>query len=176
MRKDFKKQMFKELQINQEIRADKVRLIGIYNEQIGIKSLKDALELAEKEELDLIMVQPNADPPVCRISDYGKYKYEQLKKEKEAKKKQTVIETKEIKISPNIEEHDLLIKVNQAKKFINKGYKVKVTLVCKGREITHLNTYKSILLKFIDNMSDVSKLDTELKTEGKNLFAMLIKK
>ena len=168
--------MFNELQINQEIKADKVRLIGIYNEQIGIKSLKEALELAEKEELDLIMVQPNADPPVCRISDYGKYKYEQLKKEKESKKKQNVIETKEIKISPNIEEHDLLIKVNQAKKFINKGYKVKVTLVCKGREITHLNTYKSFLLKFIDNMSDVSKLDTDLKTEGKNLFAMLIKK
>ena len=168
--------MAKDLQINQEIKAKTVRVIGVYNEQLGVFSLKDALSLAEDNELDLIMVQPNAEPPVCKISDYSKFKYEQLKKEKEARKKQNTIETKELKISPNIDMHDLNIKVNQAKKFIAKGNKVKVTLVCKGREITHIDTYKSILFTFIDSMSDVAKLDTTLKTDGRTLFAILSRK
>lgn len=165
--------MAKDVQVNREIKALQLRLLGVSNEQLGVMPRENALLLAEREGLDLIMLQPNAEPPVCKICDYGKYKYEQLKKAKEAKKKQVLIETKELKISPNIGKHDLDIKVNQARKFILKGNKVKVTLVCKGREITHLGTYKTILLTFINALSDIAKVDNELKLEGKTLFAIL---
>ena len=168
--------MSKEIQVNNEIKETTVRVIGFNNEQLGVMPRNNALLLASNEGLDLVMIQPNAEPPVCKIYDYGKYKYEQLKKAKELKKRQVVVETKEIKITPNIDKHDLETKLNQARKFLFKGNKVKVTLVCKGREITHLNTYKTILLEFITSLTDVAKQDKEIKLEGKNLFVVLTRK
>ena len=133
-----------ELFINEQIRDKEVRVIGTDGEQLGIMSAKDALKLAEEAGVDLVKIAPTAKPPVCKIVDYGKYKYELTRKEKEAKKKQKVIETKEIRLSPNIDTNDLNTKINSAKKFIEKGNKVKVTLRFRGREMAHMNQSKII--------------------------------
>ena len=131
--------------INGQIRDKEVRLIGTNGEQLGVMSARDAQKLADEAELDLIKIAPKAQPPVCKIMDYGKFRYEQQKREKEAKKKQHIVETKEIRLSPNVELNDLKTKANNARKFITKGDKVKVTLRFRGREMAHIGSSAHVL-------------------------------
>lgn len=165
-----------ELPINGEIRAKEVKLIGDNGEQLGVFSLFDARNMAEEKRLDLVLVAPQANPPVCKIMNYGKYKFEQAKKEKEAKKKQKVVEIKEIRITPNIEEHDFGFKAKNARKFIEDGNKLKITVRFKGREINNSKLGEDVLNRFIENLSDISVVDKAPKLEGKNMFIMLSKK
>lgn len=145
--------------INEQIRDKEVRLIGENGDQLGVMSAREALKLAEEEELDLVKIAPTAKPPVCKIIDYGKYRYELARKEKEAKKKQKTVEVKEVRLSPNIDTNDLNTKVNNAKKFIQKGNKVKVTLRFRGREMAHMQTSKHIL----DDFAEMLKMLQPLK-------------
>lgn len=139
-------------------------------------SPKEALKLAEEAGVDLVKIAPTANPPVCRIVDYGKYKYEQTRKEKEAKKKQRVIEIKEIRLSPNIDTNDLNTKVNAARKFIAKGDRVKVTLRFRGREMTHMNNSKHILDDFAEALADVAVIEKAPKVEGRSMTMFLAEK
>ncbi|MGN1197486.1 MAG: translation initiation factor IF-3 [Acetatifactor sp.] len=159
--------------INDQIRDKEVRLIGESGEQLGIMSAKDALKLAEEAGVDLVKIAPTANPPVCRIVDYGKYKYEQLRKEKEAKKKQKVVEVKEIRLSPNIDTNDLNTKMTAARKFITKGDRVKVTLRFRGREMAHMNSSKHILDDFAESLSDVAVIAKPPKVEGRSMTMFL---
>ena len=134
--------------INEQVRDREVRVISSNGEQLGIMSSKEAMKLAREAELDLVKIAPNAKPPVCKIIDYGKYRYELARKEKEAKKKQKTIDVKEVRLSPNIDKNDLNTKINQARKFLSKGDKVKVTLRFRGRELAHVNSSKVILEDF----------------------------
>ena len=165
-----------ELMINEEIRDKEVRVIGEAGQQLGIMSAKEALALAEEAGLDLVKIAPTAQPPVCRIVDYGKFKYEQLRKEKEAKKKQKVTEVKEIRLSPNIDTNDLNTKMNAARKFLSKGDRVKVTLRFRGREMAHMNTSKHILDDFAQNLSDVAVMEKAPKVEGRSMTMFLTEK
>lgn len=165
-----------DLMINEQIRDKEVRLIGEDGEQLGIVSSRDALKMAEEAGLDLVKIAPTAKPPVCKIVDYGKYKYEQVRKEKEAKKKQKVVDIKEVRLSPNIEENDLKTKVNQARKFITKGDKVKVTLRFRGREMAHMQSGKAILDEFAEQLSDVAVIEKPAKLEGKSMMMVLTEK
>ena len=162
-----------ELMINEQIRDKEIRLIGENGEQLGIMSARDALKMAKEAELDLVKIAPTAKPPVCKIVDYGKYRYEQARKEKEAKKKQKVTEVKEIRLSPNIDQNDLNTKVNQAKKFISKGDKVKVALRFRGREMAHMATGKQILDSFFEKISDVAVEEKPAKMEGRSMIMFL---
>ena len=139
--------------INEQIRDKEVRVISESGEQLGIMSAKDAMKLAIEADLDLVKIAPQAKPPVCKIIDYGKFKYEQIRKEKDAKKKQKTVELKEVRLSPNIDTNDLNTKISSAKKFIAKGNKVKVTLRFRGREMAHMNTSKHILDDFAESLS-----------------------
>ena len=139
-------------------------------------SAKEALKLAEEAGVDLVKIAPTAKPPVCKIVDYGKYKYELTRKEKEAKKKQKVIETKEIRLSPNIDTNDLNTKINAARKFISKGDKVKVTLRFRGREMAHMANSKHILDDFAEALSDVATVDKAPKVEGRSMAMFLTEK
>ena len=139
-------------------------------------SAREALALAEEAGLDLVKIAPTAQPPVCRIVDYGKFKYEQLRKEKEAKKKQKVTEVKEIRLSPNIDTNDLNTKMNAARKFLSKGDRVKVTLRFRGREMAHMNTSKHILDDFAQNLSDVAVMEKAPKVEGRSMTMFLTEK
>ena len=165
-----------ELPINGQIRAKEVQLIGENGEKLGVVNFHDALEMAEEKRLDLVLVSPNADPVVCKIMNYGKYKFEQAKKEKEAKKKQKVVEVKEIRITPNIEEHDFSFKAKNARKFIEAGNKLKITVKFRGREINNSKAGETVLEKFIEELSDISVVEKSPKLEGKNMFIMLAKK
>lgn len=165
-----------ELMINEEIRDKEVRVIGVEGQQLGIMSAKEALALAQEAELDLVKIAPTAQPPVCRIVDYGKYKYEQIRKEKEAKKKQKVTEVKEIRLSPNIDTNDLNTKINAARKFLTKGDRVKVTLRFRGREMAHMNASKHILDDFAESLSDVSMVEKAPKVEGRSMTMFLTEK
>ena len=165
-----------ELMINEGIRDKEVRVIGEAGQQLGIMSAKEALALAEEAGLDLVKIAPMATPPVCRIVDYGKFKYEQLRKEKEAKKKQKVTEVKEIRLSPNIDTNDLNTKMNAARKFLSKGDRVKVTLRFRGREMAHMNTSKHILDDFAENLSDVAVMEKAPKVEGRSMTMFLTEK
>lgn len=165
-----------DLMINEEIRDKEVRVIGSAGQQIGIMSAKEALALAEEEGLDLVKIAPTAQPPVCRIVDYGKYKYEQLRKEKEAKKKQKVTEVKEIRLSPNIDTNDLNTKITSARKFLTKGDRVKVTLRFRGREMAHMNASKHILDDFAESLSDVAIVEKAPKVEGRSMTMFLTEK
>lgn len=165
-----------ELLINEQIRDKEIRLIGEDGEQLGIMSAKDALKLAKEAELDLVKIAPNAKPPVCKIIDYGKYRYELARKEKEAKKKQKTVEIKEIRLSPNIESNDLNTKVNMARKFIAKGDKVKITLRFRGREMAHIQSSKHILDDFADMLSEVAVIEKPAKQEGKSIMMVLTEK
>ena len=165
-----------ELPINGQIKAKEVQLIGDEGEKLGVISLKEALEVAEEKKLDLVLVAPNAKPPVCKIMNYGKYKFEQAKKEKEAKKKQKTVEIKEIRITPNIEEHDFGFKAKNARKFIEDGNKVKITVRFKGREVNNSKLGEDVLNKFIENLEDIATVDKKPKLEGRNMFIMLSKK
>ncbi len=148
-------------------------MIGEDGEQLGIMSAKDAFKLARDAELDLVKIAPTAKPPVCKIIDYGKYKYEMLRKEKEAKKKQKSIEVKEIRLSPNIDDNDLNTKVNNARKFLEKGNKVKVTLRFRGREMAHMTQTKYILDDFAEKLGDIAVVDKPAKVEGRTIVIFL---
>ena len=165
-----------ELFINEQIRDKEVRVIGEDGEQLGIMSSKEAQKLADEAGLDLVKIAPTAKPPVCKIVDYGKYKYEQTRREKEAKKKQKVIEIKEIRLSPNIDTNDLNTKMNAARKFLSKGDKVKVTLRFRGREMAHMNSSKHILDDFAENLADVATVDKAPKVEGRSMTMFLTEK
>ena len=162
--------------INEQIRGKEVRLIGADGEQLGIVSSKEAQRLADEAGLDLVKIAPTAKPPVCKIIDYGKYRYEQARKEKEAKKKQKTVELKEIRLSPNIDTNDLNTKINSAKKFIEKGNKVKVTLRFRGREMAHMNQSKYILDDFAESLADVAVVEKAPKVEGRSIGMVLAEK
>ena len=165
-----------ELPINGQIREKEVQLIGANGEKLGVMSTRDALEKAEEESLDLVLVSPNAKPAVCKIMNYGKYKFEQAKKEKEAKKKQKIQETKELRITPNIEEHDFGFKAKNAKKFIEDGNKVKITVRFRGRELNNIKMGENVLNDFAKELEDVAVVEKAPKLEGKNMFIILAKK
>ena len=162
--------------INEQIRDREVRVIGEDGEQLGIMSARDAMKLAREANLDLVKIAPTAKPPVCKIIDYGKFRYEQARKEKEAKKKKKVIEVKEIRLSPNIDTNDLNTKVNQARKFVSGGNKVKVAVRFRGRELAHTAVGKTILDDFAQKLSDVAVVDKPAKLEGKSMVMFLIEK
>jgi len=162
--------------INEQIRDREVRLIGEDGEQLGIMSSREAMKLATEANLDLVKIAPTAKPPVCKIIDYGKYKYEQTRKEKEAKKKQKTVEVKEVRLSPNIDTNDLNTKVNNAKKFIGKGNKVKVTLRFRGREMAHVQSSKHILDDFAALLEDVAVVEKPAKMEGRSMSMVLTEK
>ena len=162
--------------INEQIREREIRLIGSHGEQLGIMSSAEAMKIAEEEELDLVMVAPGAKPPVCKIIDYGKYRYELARKEKEAKKKQKTVEVKEIRMSPNIEANDLNTKMNAAKKFLAKGNKVKVTLRFRGREMAHIKETRHVLDDFAEALSDVAVIEKPSKQEGRAISMVLSEK
>ena len=162
--------------INEQIRDKEIRLIGETGEQLGIMSARDAMKMAKEAELDLVKIAPAAKPPVCKIIDYGKYRYEQARKEKEAKKKQKTIEIKEVRLSPNIDVNDLNTKVGAARKFIEKGNKVKVTLRFRGREMAHMQSSRHILDDFAEQMKDVASVDKPPKIEGRNMTMFLTEK
>ena len=165
-----------ELPINEQIRAKEVQLIDENGEKKGTVKLNEALDLAYDKKLDLVLVAPNAEPPVCKIMNYGKYKFEQAKKEKEAKKKQKVTEIKEIRITPNIEQHDFDFKAKNARKFIEDGNKVKITVRFRGRELNYLKLGENNLNKFIEALSDIAAPEKKAVLEGKNMFIILAKK
>jgi len=165
-----------DLPINEQIKASKVQIIDDEGKKVGPISLNEALEMAYDKKLDLVLVAPNADVPVCKLMNYGKYKFEQSKREKEAKKKQKVLETKEIRITPNIEEHDFGFKTKNARKFIEDGNKVRVTVRFRGRELNYIKLGEDTLNKFIEELSDVAVPEKRPILEGKNMFIILAKK
>ena len=165
-----------DLFINEQIRDKEVRVIGADNEQLGVMSIQEARKLADEAGVDLVKIAPNAKPPVCRIVDYGKFKYEQLRKEKEARKKQKNVEIKEIRLSPNIDTNDLNTKVNAAKKFLEKGNRVKVTLRFRGREMAHMGASVHILTDFAEALADVAVIDKQPKVEGRSMTMFLTEK
>ncbi len=162
--------------INEQIRDKEVRVIGTDGEQLGVMDTKEAKRLAEEAGVDLIKIAPTAKPPVCKIMDYGKYKYEQTRREKENKKKQKTIETKEVRLSPNIDTNDLNTKANMARKFLTKGDKVKVTLRFRGRELAHVDSSKAILDEFAEILQDVAVVDKPAKLEGRSMVMFLTEK
>ncbi|WP_041701535.1 translation initiation factor IF-3 [Gottschalkia acidurici] len=165
--------MIKELQINEEIRDKEVRLIGVEGEQLGVVSSREAQELADEKKLDLVKIAPTANPPVCKIMDYGKYKYELAKKEKEARKKQKVINVKEIRLTPVIEENDLRVKANRAIDFLKDEDKVKVSVRFRGRELGHTEAGKVVLLKFAELTSEYGVIEKQPRLEGRNMVMFL---
>ena len=165
-----------ELMINEQIRDKEVRVIGQEGQQLGVMSPKDAMKLAREAEVDLVKIAPSAKPPVCKLVDYGKYKYELVRKEKEAKKKQRTIEVKEVRLSPNIDVNDLNTKCNAARKFIEKGDKVKVSLRFRGREMAHVDSSKHILEDFAEKLSDIAVVDKAPKLEGRSMTMFLTEK
>lgn len=165
-----------ELFINEQIRDKEVRLIGPDGAQLGIMSAREAYARAQEAELDLVKIAPMAKPPVCKIIDYGKYRYELARKEKEAHKKQKTVELKEVRLSPNIDTNDLNTKVSAARKFLSKGNKVKVTLRFRGREMAHMNQSKYILDEFAEKLSDISTIEKAPKVEGKSMTMVLVEK
>jgi len=162
--------------INEQIRDREVRVIGTDGQQLGVMSSRDAQKLADGAELDLIKISPKAKPPVCKIMDYGKFRYEQQKREKEAKKKQHIVEVKEIRLSPNVEINDLKTKANNARKFIEKGDKVKVTLRFRGREMAHISSNAHVLDDFAKMLEDIASVVKAPKLEGRNMTMFLEKK
>ena len=165
-----------DLMINEQIRDREVRLVGENGEQLGIMSAREALKIAAEAELDLVKIAPKAQQPVCKIVDYGKYRYEQTRREKEAKKKQKTVELKEVRLSPNIDTNDMNTKVNNAKKFISKGNRVKVTLRFRGREMAHVQQSKHILDDFAAMLEDVAVVEKPAKMEGRSMSMVLTEK
>lgn len=165
-----------ELRINEEIRVKEIRVVSAEGEQLGIMAVRDAIRIAQEKELDLVEVAPTAKPPVCRIMDYGKYRYEQSKREREARKKQKIIEIKEIRMTPKIEEHDFQVKVKAAQKFLNDGDKVKAMIRFRGREIVHAELGKTLLLQLFEEVKTNATMEREPKIEGKNMIMILASK
>ena len=165
-----------ELFINEQIRDKEVRVVGEDGTQLGVMPTKEAQKLADEAGLDLVKIAPTAKPPVCKIVDYGKYRYEQARREKEAKKKQKTVEVKEIRLSPNIDTNDLNTKMNSARKFLSKGDKVKITLRFRGREMAHMANSKHILDDFAENLADVATVEKAPKVEGRSMTMFLTEK
>ncbi len=162
--------------INEQIRDREVRVIGADGTQLGIMSAREAFKLAQEAELDLVKIAPTAKPPVCKIIDYGKYRYEMARKEKEARKKQKTVEIKEVRLSPNIESNDLNTKINAARKFITKGDKVKVSLRFRGREMAHVQNSKHILDDFAEALSEIATVEKAPKMGGRSMTMVLAEK
>ena len=165
-----------ELPINGQIREKEVQLIGANGEKLGIISTREALDKAAEQNLDLVLVAPNSKPVVCKIMNYGKYKFEQAKKEKEAKKKQKSLELKELRVTPNIEEHDFEFKAKNARKFLVDGNKVKITVRFRGREVNNSKAGELVLRNFIEKLEDVAVVEKQPKLEVRNMFTILAKK
>jgi len=162
--------------INEQIRDREVRVVSQDGDQLGIMPTSEAMRMAREAELDLVKIAPNAKPPVCKIIDYGKFRYEQARREKEARKKQKTIEIKEVRLSPNIDDNDLNTKVNAARKFIQKGDKVKVTLRFRGREMAHVQSSRQILDVFAEKLSDIAVIEKAPKMEGRSMTMFLTEK
>ena len=162
--------------INEEIRAREIRVVGPDNEQIGIMSAREALALAEEKQLDLVEIAPNGKPPVCRIMNFGKYRYEQQKREKEAKKKQKIVTLKEVKLRPHIEDHDFYVKMKNAIKFLGEGNKVKVTIMFRGRELSHPELGLNVLTRFAKELEASATVEKAAKLEGRNMTMILASK
>jgi len=166
----------KSVRVNRQIRISPIRLIDSDGSQVGVVPLEDALNRAVEKELDLVEVAPTARPPVCRIMDYGKYKYRENKKAKEAKKKQHVIQMKEIKLRSKIDEHDLQFKLRHVKKFLEKQCKVKITMVFRGREVVHKELGEKVLQRVFDEVAEIAAKEGEVKMEGRNMILILTPK
>ena len=173
---DMEVSIISDLMINEQIRDREVRLISETGEQLGVMSARDAMKIAREANLDLVKVAPQAKPPVCKIIDYGKYRYEMARKEKEARKKQKTIDVKEIRLSPNIDVNDLNTKMNHARKFLKAGDKVKVSVRFRGRELAHTASGKVILDNFAEKLSDIAVVDKPAKLEGKSMVMILSQK
>lgn len=165
-----------ELPINEQIKAKEVQVIDENGQKLGKLPLNEALDTAFEKKLDLVLVSPNLDVPVCKIMNYGKYKFEQSKKEKEARKKQKTLETKEIRVTPNIEQHDFEFKCKNARKFLEDGNKVKITVKFRGRELNYVKLGEEALKQFIEDLSDIATPEKKPLLEGKNMFVILAKK
>ena len=161
------------LRINEEIRVREVRVTTAEGEQLGIMQERDALQMAIEQNLDLVEVAPTARPPVCRIMDYGKFKYEQQKRDKEAKKKQKIVTIKEVKLRPNIEDHDFDVKKKNALRFLEDGDKVKVTIMFRGRELSHPELGRVLLVRMAKELADIANVERDPKLEGKNMIMIL---
>lgn len=165
-----------DMRINEEIRAREVRVTSEDGEQLGIMSGRDALALAIEKNLDLVEISPNAKPPVCRILDYGKHRYEQQKRQKEVRKKQKIVDVKEVKLRPGIEDHDFNVKLKNAVKFLTAGDKVKVTIMFRGRELTHPEIGQALLEKMADRIKDLATIERKAKLEGRNMIMIVAPK
>ncbi len=165
-----------ELPINRQIKEKEVQLIGADGEKLGVLSLDKAIEIAEDKNLDLVLVAPNAKPVVCKLMNYGKYKFEQAKKEKESRKNQKTVELKEIRVTPNIGDHDFAFKSKNARSFLESGNKVKFTVRFRGRELNNTKAGETVLNKFIEDLSDISTVEKKPFLEGKTMFIILTKK
>ena len=165
-----------ELLINEKIRAKEVQLIGANGEKLGVVGIEEALDMAAEAKLDLALVSPNAQPPVCKLMNYGKYKFEQAKREKESKKNQKTFELKELRVTPNIEQHVFEFKAKNARKFLQDGNKVKITVRFRGRELNYVKAGEETLNEFIENLSDIATVEKKPLLEGKNMFVILAKK
>lgn len=163
----------KELLINEQITAKQVQVISDVSESLGIKSIQEAMKIAEDKGLDLVLVSPNSEVPVCKIMNYGKYRFDQIKKEKEAKKNQKVLELKEIRVTPNIETHDFEFKLKNIKKFLESGNKVKVTVRFRGREVNNSQLGEKVLNNFIEELVEYANVEKKPVLEGKNMFIIL---
>ena len=161
------------MQINEQIRDDEIRLIGADGAQLGVMSARDAQKLADEAGLDLVKIAPTAVPPVCRIMDYGKFRFEQTKREKEARKNQRVVEIKEVRMSPSIDVNDFNVKLRNAQKFLSEGNRCKVTVRFRGREMAHTEIGEELLLKFAEGCSDVAVMDKAPKLEGRHMSIFL---
>lgn len=170
------KEVAKEVNVNRQIKAPEVRVISPEGKQIGILPLQEALRLAEEQGLDLVEVAPQATPPVCRIMNYGKYKYQQSKKIHEAKKHQTVTQVKEVKLRPRTEEHDLQFKLRHAKRFLSEGNKVKISMLFRGREIAHPEMGKELLNRIITELKDLMVVEQAPRLEGRSMVMLLAPK
>lgn len=162
-----------EPRINEQIRIKEIRVVGDEGEQLGVMSPREAMEIANERHLDLVEIAPTAKPPVCRIMDYGKYRYEQQKREKEAKKKQRVIDVKEVKFRPGIEDHDFEVKLKNAIRFLNDGDKVKCTIMFRGRELTHPELGEALLDRVAEKLKDVAVVARKSKLEGRNMIMIV---
>ncbi len=166
----------KEVAINWEIKAPEVRVIDPDGNQVGVLPVKEAIKIAEERGLDLVEVAPNSQPPVCRIMNYGKYKYQQSKRTQEARKHQTVIRIKEVKVRPRTEEHDFQFKLRHVKRFLDEGNKVKISILFRGREIAHPEFGKELLNRFIEGVKDVTVIEQSPRLEGRNMVMILAPK
>jgi translation initiation factor IF-3 len=164
------------IRINERIRADRVRLIGPDGEQVGIVGVPEALDYADRLNLDLVEVAPMADPPVCKVMDFGKYRYEQEQKAKEARKRQTTISIKEIKLRPKIDDHDFDTKKGHVERFLKKGDKVKLTIMFRGRELVHPHLGEKLLRRMAEDLAEIGEIESEPNLDGRNMVMMLAPK